>query len=104
MEAKLAEEIRSKSDLQDRVEDLSSKNARICTELKEIGGLVKQMEKERENSESDLKRQVTQLKKHCHQLSKEMEVLVNELKEQQQVWYLLLHLTPISCLHLVEGT
>jgi len=47
--------------MKQRVQELSSKNARICSELQEIGDLVKQMEAEREGSEEDLKQRIAEV-------------------------------------------
>ncbi len=44
-----------------RAQDLSSKNSRICSELQEIGDLVKQMEAEREGSEDSLRARIAEL-------------------------------------------
>lgn len=47
--------------MKQHVQELSSKNARICSELQEIGDLVKQMEAEREGSEEDLKQKIAEV-------------------------------------------
>lgn len=43
------------------MEELRGKNSRICSELQEIGDLVKQMEAEREGSEGSLRQRVAEL-------------------------------------------
>lgn len=61
LEGKLQAAETAKTELKQHVEELSSKNARICSELQEIGDLVKQMEAEREGSEDSLKQRVASL-------------------------------------------
>lgn len=61
LEGKLAESERCKAELEARVKELSAKNTRICSELEEIGELVKQTELEREESEEELKRRISEL-------------------------------------------
>lgn len=61
LEKKLSSAETSNKDLELRVSELSSKNARICSELQEIGGLVKQMESERGSSEEELRQTVKDL-------------------------------------------
>lgn len=65
LEGKLAESEKEKAQLQERVNDLSAKNARICSELQEIGELVKQTDEERAQSEEQLNARI-----------KEMEVMI----------------------------
>lgn len=62
LEKKLATAESAKEDLEKRVGELGHKNSRICSELQEIGGLVKQMESERGSSEEELKETIIQLK------------------------------------------
>ena len=64
LEEKLAMSEKSKKQLEGRVGDLGDKNEKICSELEEIGRLVKQMEKEREVSESILKGHIKELEIH----------------------------------------
>ena len=62
LEKKLASAETSNKDLEQRVSELGSKNARICSELQEIGDLVKQMESERGSSEGELRQTVKDLR------------------------------------------
>lgn len=62
LEKKLSDSEEEKARLQVRVTELSTKNARICSELQEISDMVKQTEQEREMSEEHLKAQINQLK------------------------------------------
>ena len=48
----------NKAQLEEKVAELSSKNARICSELQEIGDLVKQTELERQETEEKLKEEI----------------------------------------------
>lgn len=61
LENKLSTSESCNKELDQRVVELSNKNSRICSELEEIGSLVKQMESERGSSEKDLKQIVKQL-------------------------------------------
>lgn len=61
LEAKLKESERAKAECEEKVKDLSLKNARICTELQEIGELVKQTEEERALSEEQLNMRIREL-------------------------------------------
>ena len=61
LEGKLAESEQCKAGLETRVKELSAKNARICSELEEIGQLVKQTEQERAESEECLQRRISEL-------------------------------------------
>lgn len=61
LEKKLGTSEACKAELEERVKELASKNARICSELQEIGELVKQMESERTQSEEELKRKLKEL-------------------------------------------
>ncbi len=61
LEGKLAASETAKHQLEERVNELGSKNSQICSELEEIGHLVKQMEKDREDSEAILKMRVKEL-------------------------------------------
>lgn len=61
LERKLAESEQCKAELETRVKELSAKNARICSELEEIGELVKQTEQERKESEERLKVRIREL-------------------------------------------
>lgn len=85
LEAKLAEEDTAKSELQVRADELASKNARICSELKEIGELVKQMERERESGERSLREKVEEKKKECSELKSRGEQLLQEKRDLEQV-------------------
>ena len=85
LEAKLAEEDTAKSELQARADGLTSKNARICSELKEIGELVKQMERERESGEGALREEVEEKKKECSELKSRGEQLLQEKRDLEQV-------------------
>lgn len=66
LERKLAESEGERARLEERVKELSTKNARICSELEEIGELVKQTEQERADSEEDLKRRISELEASKH--------------------------------------
>ena len=73
LEKKLAESEQCKADLEARVKELGAKNSRICSELEEIGELVKQTEQERAESEEKLKRRISELEvsaKNGYQYSK----------------------------------
>ena len=85
LETKLAEDDTAKSELQVRADGLASKNARICSELKEIGELVKQMERERESGESALREEVEERKKECNELKNRGEQLLKEKRDLEQV-------------------
>ncbi len=61
LEAKLKESERAKAECEEKVKGLSLKNARICTELQEIGELVKQTEEERALSEEQLNMRIREL-------------------------------------------
>ncbi len=61
LEAKLHASEASNDELKVRGQELSSKNSRICSELQEIGDLVKQMEAEREGSEAGLRKRIAEL-------------------------------------------
>lgn len=61
LEEKLKSSEEGKTQLEGRVVELSAKNTRICSELQEIGELVKQTEQEREDSEQQLKGQIREL-------------------------------------------
>lgn len=62
LEKKLASAETTKGALESQVNELGSKNARICSELKEIGELVKQMETEKESSEEELRETIKDLR------------------------------------------
>lgn len=62
LEEKLAKAVAAKRDLEAEVAQLGGKNARICSELEEIGALVKQMEAERKEGEGGLMEKISQLK------------------------------------------
>ena len=62
LENKLAASEEERAQLEGRVTELGAKNARICSELQEIGDLVKQTEQEREGSEHQLKDRIKELK------------------------------------------
>lgn len=55
LEGKLLESERGREGAEQRAKELAEKNSRICSELEEIGELVKQMERERETTENKLK-------------------------------------------------
>lgn len=61
LEKKLAASEGSKTKLEERVAELSTKNARICSELQDIGELVKQTEADRKESEDKLKDQIKKM-------------------------------------------
>ena len=61
LEGKLQSSEEAGAELKQQVQELSSKNSRICSELQEIGDLVKQMEAEKQGNEDSLKSRVTQL-------------------------------------------
>lgn len=61
LEGKLAASETNKKQLEGRVEELGAKNVTICSELEEIGQLVKQIEREREESEAKLKGHINEL-------------------------------------------
>ena len=61
LEAKLSQTESDKGDAEQRARELAEKNGRICTELEEIGDLVKQMEAEKEVGERSLKESVAVL-------------------------------------------
>ena len=61
LDSKLRSAETSNMEMKQHVQELSSKNARICSELQEIGDLVKQMETEREGSEEGLKQRMAEL-------------------------------------------
>ena len=85
LEAKLAEGDAAKSELQVRADDLASKNARICSELKEIGQLVRQMEAERESGEGALKEEVEERRRECRELKSQGDHLMKVKKELEKV-------------------
>lgn len=58
LERKLADSEEAKAQLQERVGELTAKNARICSELQEIGELVKETEQERGESDGQLKKRI----------------------------------------------
>ena len=62
LEKKLAGTESAKEVLETRVIELGNKNSRICSELQEIGGLVKQMESERGSSEEELTETIKELR------------------------------------------
>lgn len=62
LEKKLAASEEERIQLEGRVTELGAKNTRICSELQEIGDLVKQTEEEREGSEQQLKDRIKELK------------------------------------------
>ncbi len=62
LEKKLASAESTKETLESQVNELGSKNSRICSELQEIGELVKQMEAEKGCSEEELKEIIKELK------------------------------------------
>lgn len=66
LETKLAASESVKKQSEERAVDLGEKNAQICSELEEIGQLVKQMEKEKEDSEAALKIRIKELEVHLH--------------------------------------
>lgn len=61
LEKKLSASEEDRALLEERVKELSTKNARICSELQEIGDLVKQTAQEREDSEQQLKGKIKEL-------------------------------------------
>ena len=61
LEGKLQSSEEAGAELRQQVQELSSKNSRICSELQEIGDLVKQMEAEKQGSEESLKSRITRL-------------------------------------------
>ena len=61
LEKKLAGSEEEKARLEEKVMELGGKNARICSELQEIGELVKQTEQERVESEQLLKSRISEL-------------------------------------------
>lgn len=61
LQEKLGESEKSKEQLEEKVKELSAKNARICSELQEIGDLVKQTEEERQLSEEQLNMKISKL-------------------------------------------
>ena len=61
LEEKLAASETAKRQVEERAEELGSKNSKICSELEEIGQLVKQMEKEKDDNEAALKMRVKEL-------------------------------------------
>lgn len=64
MENKLSESERGREGAEQRAKELAEKNKRICSELEEIGELVKQMERERETAENKLKESIELLQVH----------------------------------------
>ena len=58
LENKLSESERGREGAEQREKELAEKNQRICSELEEIGELVKQMERERETAENKLKESI----------------------------------------------
>lgn len=62
LEEKLKSSEETRAQLEGRITELSTKNTRICSELQEIGELVKQTEVEREDGEQQLKGQIRELK------------------------------------------
>ena len=68
MENKLSESERGREGAEQRAKELAEKNKRICSELEEIGELVKQMERERETAENKLKESIELLQVHVHVL------------------------------------
>lgn len=61
LEKKLAESEEIRAQQEERVKELTTKNARICSELQEIGDLVKQTEQDRVQSEEQLQARISQL-------------------------------------------
>ena len=61
LEGRLASALTAKEELEGRTAELGGKNARICSELEEIGALVKQMEAERRSGEEGLRERIGQL-------------------------------------------
>lgn len=59
LEAKLSQAELKNSELSKQAEDLGQKNSRMCVELAEIGGLVKQLSREREAGERSLHERAT---------------------------------------------
>ena len=64
LENKLSESERGREGAEQRAKELAEKNKRICSELEEIGELVKQMERERETAENKLKESIELLQVH----------------------------------------
>ena len=64
LENKLSESERGREEAEQRAKELAEKNKRICSELEEIGELVKQMERERETAENKLKESIELLQVH----------------------------------------
>lgn len=61
MEGKLSESEGGREEAEKKAKELAEKNSQICSELEEIGELVKQMEREREMAENELKEGIAQL-------------------------------------------
>ncbi len=66
LEKKLASSESAKEVLETQVTELANKNSRICSELQEIGELVKQMETEKGSSEGELKETIKELRVSIH--------------------------------------
>lgn len=58
LEEKLSMSERGREGAEQSAKELTEKNSRICSELEEIGDLVKQMERERETEENKLKESI----------------------------------------------
>jgi centrosomal protein CEP135 len=87
LESDLMDSEKIQEELRLKVDDLSSKNSRICTELQEIGGLVKEMENERQKNETSLKSEIDNLLQQCanlHQTIQEYEQKKDENTKAQQ--------------------
>ena len=61
LEGTLQSSEETNAELKQQVQELSGKNSRICSELQEIGDLVKQMEAEKQGNEESLKTRIAQL-------------------------------------------
>ena len=68
------------TEMKERVQELSSKNARICSELQEIGDLVKQMEAEREGSEENLRQTIAEVEVCRLQLNTTLDLGISHRK------------------------
>ncbi|XP_019854907.1 PREDICTED: centrosomal protein of 135 kDa-like isoform X2 [Amphimedon queenslandica] len=90
LEADLAEANESKTKLQARVNDLAGKNAKICSELQEISEMVKEMEREREESESLLQTQIKDLQERRNEGEKQLIQMERELMKNKESYQELL--------------
>ena len=75
LESKLAESDSAKTSLEQQVRDLSGRNARICSELEEISGLVKEMKAENEEKEANFRQQISSLESERASLESERRSL-----------------------------